>query len=86
MPPFFPPPRESKLIPPFPPPAPNSYGFTVEGLGRNPHRGVDFWVKVPPSLKDAEWKAGLLAQHDLTRNHTYDFVGTLRGGAWWSLA
>jgi len=45
-------------------------------------RGVDYWVKVPPSLRDSQWKEGLLQSHQLTSQQTYDFRGTLRGGEW----
>lgn len=57
--------------------APASYGFTIHD---NPYLGVDYWVKVPPTARDAEWKTNLLHSHPLTSNQTYDFAGTLRPG------
>jgi hypothetical protein len=54
-----------------------SYGFTIHD---NPYLGVDYWVKVPPTARDAEWKANLLQSSALTGNQTYDFQGTIRPG------
>lgn len=53
-----------------------SYGFVA---AQNPHRGVDYWVKVPSTAFDAAWKTEELLAHDLTREQTYDFNGTLLG-------
>lgn len=53
-----------------------SYGFVASN---NPHLGVDYWVRVPPTARDAEWKVQQLLAHELTRAQTYDFQGTLRG-------
>ena len=53
-----------------------SYGFVAP---QNPYRGVDYWVKVPPTASDAAWKNEQLQAHALTREQTYDFQGTLRG-------
>lgn len=53
-----------------------SYGFVA---AQNPYRGVDYWVKVPPTAPDAAWKTEQLLAHDLTREQTYNFDGTLVG-------
>lgn len=53
-----------------------SYGFVAP---RNPYRGVDYWVRVPPQARDARWKEEQRAAHALTAQQTYDFEGTLRG-------
>lgn len=53
-----------------------SYGFVAP---RNPFRGVDYWVRVPPTARDAGWKEEQRAAHELTARQTYDFAGTLRG-------
>ncbi len=53
-----------------------SYGFVSP---RNPYRGVDYWVRVPPQARDAAWKEAQLRAHALTATQAYDFEGTLRG-------
>jgi hypothetical protein len=53
-----------------------SYGFVVP---HSPHRAIDLWTRVTPSVSNAEAKQQLLLSHDLTREQTYDFTGTLRG-------
>lgn len=55
-----------------------SYGFVA---AENPRRGVDYWVKVPPTAPDAVWKTEQLRAHDLTREQTYNFDGTLLGNS-----
>lgn len=53
-----------------------SYGFVS---ARNGYRGVDWWVRVPPQGRDAQWKEEQRRAHALTAEQTYDFGGTLRG-------
>ena len=53
-----------------------SYGFVVP---HSPHRAIDLWTRVTPTVSNAETKQQLLLAHDLTREQTYDFTGTLRG-------
>mmetsp|Transcript_25834 Transcript_25834/g.40710 ORF Transcript_25834/g.40710 Transcript_25834/m.40710 type:complete len:459 (-) Transcript_25834:160-1536(-) len=53
-----------------------SYGFT---LPRNPYRGVDFWLKVPASDPNRQYKQSLLHSNPLTAAQNYDFRGTLLG-------
>ena len=47
----------------------------------NPHTGIDFWVNVPPSDKQVEWKTSVLRSYALTASQTYDFTGTLFGNS-----
>lgn len=51
-----------------------SYGFVVPG---NRAKGLDFWMKVPPSDPYQRLKQHLLDSNDQTSNQTYDFKGTL---------
>lgn len=53
-----------------------SYGFVVSG---NRVKGIDLWMKVPASDPYCKLKQTLLDSHELTREQTYDFKGTLFG-------
>lgn len=53
-----------------------SYGFVIQNC---PHRAVDLWTRLTPTVSNAEAKQQILQSHELTREQTYDFAGTLRG-------
>jgi hypothetical protein len=44
----------------------------------NPVKTIDLWSRLSPTTPFKEWKERILSSHPLTRNQTYDFVGTLR--------
>ncbi len=52
-----------------------NYGFVLVG---NPHRGVDLWTKPGPNTSNGQVKRDILNKHDLTREQSYDFGGTLK--------
>lgn len=52
-----------------------SYGFVIQD---NPHRAIDLWAKVANTSYEAERKRNILLSHDLTKDQTYDFQGTVR--------
>ena len=54
-----------------------TYGFVVHG---NPHKAIDLWTKVTPTVYKAEMKQQILHSHPLTAVQTYDFSGTIREG------
>lgn len=54
-----------------------TYGFVIQS---NPHKAIDLWTRVTASLGHAKEKQDILNSHELTRETTYDFVGTLRPG------
>jgi len=54
-----------------------TYGFVVHD---NPHKAIDLWTKVTPTVYQAEVKQQILLCHSLTAVQTYDFVGTIRTG------
>ena len=54
-----------------------TYGFVILN---NPNKAVDLWTRVTPTLHLASEKQAILSAHELTREPTYDFEGTLRPG------
>lgn len=52
-----------------------SYGFV---LPNNPHKAIDVWTRVSSQTPFAELKQQILSSHALTKEQTYDFVGTIR--------
>ena len=46
----------------------------------NPHKAIDLWTRVTATLGHAKEKQDILNSHELTRETTYDFAGTLRSG------
>lgn len=52
-----------------------TYGFVIQGC---PDKAIDLWARVTPSSTSADVKQRLLESHQLTRNQTYDFTGTIR--------
>jgi hypothetical protein len=52
-----------------------TYGFVINNA---PTRAVDLWSRVAASLPNASEKQDILNSHALTKEQTYDFVGTLR--------
>lgn len=54
-----------------------SYGFVILNC---PYKAIDLWTRVVPSTSQAEQKQTILSSHDLTKNQTYDFSGTIREG------
>jgi hypothetical protein len=54
-----------------------TYGFVIP---HSPIIAVDLWTRVTPSLSLAAEKQAILSGHELTREPTYDFEGTLRPG------
>ena len=54
-----------------------TYGFVIQS---NPHKAIDLWTRVTATLGHAKEKQDILNSHELTRETTYDFVGTLRSG------
>jgi hypothetical protein len=54
-----------------------TYGFVILN---SPHRAVDLWTRVSATIAYASEKQQILNSHELTREQTYDFVGTLRPG------
>ena len=54
-----------------------TYGFVILN---SPHKAVDLWTRVTANISLASEKQEILNSHELTREQTYDFVGTLRPG------
>lgn len=54
-----------------------TYGFVIQN---NPHKAIDLWTRVTAAVKNAQEKQSILNLHELTKEPTYDFVGTLRPG------
>ena len=52
-----------------------SYGFVIQN---NPHRAIDLWTRVTSTISNAEAKQEILQKHELTREQSYDFNGTLK--------
>jgi hypothetical protein len=52
-----------------------TYGFVLQD---NPHRSIDLWTRLTPSVSNHEKKQAILAKHSLTAEQTYDFKGTIR--------
>ena len=54
-----------------------TYGFVIQN---NPYKAVDLWTRVTATLAHAQEKQNILSSHELTKDPTYDFTGTLRPG------
>ena len=52
-----------------------NYGFVQVG---NPHRGVDLWTKSGPNTSNSQLKQEILNKHELTKDQSYDFEGTIK--------